>query len=518
MRLAAIDIGSNSIHMVVVEADADGRGTFRVLDRERDMVRLGRSAHRDGALSDKAMARGLVTLHKMTTLAKLKGAERVVAVATSSVRESANGGEFLSRVHSETGLAVRVLSGEEEGRLIFRAVREAVDLGRGYAAVVDVGGGSTEWALAKAGELRRVVSLELGSLRLALTLRGRRRDDDPRPYGRAAIARLRKTIRASLRRIRPPKKLERLVATSGTAVCCADLVDFLAGRDWKAAAGVLREVRRRDLTALVDHLRRLRRDQVAALPPVGGPRSESILAGAVLLDEILELAGIDRFLVSDRALREGVVLDSLTGSEPPPPNAEVRLRQVQTLAERCPQVVAHCREVSRLAVRLFDLTRSVHALGDREREWLEYGALVHDIGYLVDYRKHHLHGYYLVTNAALDAFDPREIEIVAHLVRFHRGARPRAERHPSFAALKTWQQRTIERLVSILQLADALDRSHARRVRQVYGAISRKKVKLDVVSRVDITLELDALKKRRRLFEKLFEREVKATKVGRAPR
>jgi exopolyphosphatase/guanosine-5'-triphosphate,3'-diphosphate pyrophosphatase len=501
MRLAAIDIGSNSIHMVVV--DAEPRGSFRVLDRERDMVRLGRSAHRDGALSEKAMALGLLTLSKMATLAKLKGAERIVAVATSSVREASNGEEFLIRVKAKTGLDVQVLTGEQEGRLIFRAVREAIDLGRGFSAVVDVGGGSTEWILARGGELRRVVSLKLGSLRLARELTR---------SNKAAIATLRRAVREPLKRLRPPKNLSRLIATSGTAVCCADLIDFLAGRDWKAANGLLREVRSRDLSELVEHLRRLTRQQLAALPPVGAPRSESILAGAILLEEIVRIAGVDHFFVSDRALREGVVLEALTGSQQLAPNAEVRSRQIQTLAERCPPVVAHCREVTRLSILLFDLTRSLHGLGEREREWLEYGAALHDLGYLVDYRKHHLHGYYLVTNAALDAFDPREIEIIAHLVRFHRGARPRAERHPTFAELKPWQQRTVERLVSILQIADALDRSHARRVREVYCSIAKKKVRIEVVSKVDVTLELDAAKRRKRLFERLFERDVTVKK------
>ena len=504
MRLAAIDIGSNSIHMVVVDAEA--RGSFRVLDRERDMVRLGRSAHRDGALSEKAMADGLLALAKMATLARLKGAETVLAVATSSVREAANGDDFLSRIKAKTGLDVRVLSGEQEGQLIFRAVREAIDLGRGFSAVVDVGGGSTEWALARGGELRRVVSLKLGSLRLGRELTNTK----------AAIAALRRTVREPLRRLRWPQQLERLIATSGTAVCCADLIDFLAGRDWKAANGLLREVRRRDLEQLVDHLRRLTRRQLAALPPVGAPRSESILAGAILIEEIVRAAGVDRFFVSDRALREGVVLEALAGSQQPAPNAEVRSRQIQALAERCPTVLPHCREVTRLSVLLFDLTRSLHGLGDREREWLEYGAALHDLGYLIDYRKHHLHGYYLVTNAALDAFDPREIEVIAHLVRFHRGARPRPERHPTFAELKPWQQRTIERLVSILQIADALDRSHARRVREVYCSITGKKVRLEVVSRMSVTLELDAAKKRKRLFERLFEREVVVKKALKA--
>ncbi|HYN20736.1 MAG TPA: hypothetical protein VE078_07240, partial [Thermoanaerobaculia bacterium] len=276
-RLAAIDIGSNSIHMIVVAPEAGGG--YRVLGREREMVRLGKSAHGRGALSESAMRDGLETIVKMTTLAHLKGAERVVAVATSAVREAANGDDFLARVKAQTGLDVQLLTGVEEGRLIYRAVREVVDLGHGPAAVIDVGGGSTEWISTLAGEIERVVSLNLGSLRCAQYLRGD-------PPVEVSLARLRRRIQKLLAEEVPRRAgvgVERVVATSGTAVCCADLVDFFAGRDWKESSAALREVRLKDLAQLVDRLRTLRRQEIANLPPVGIPRSESLVAGAVLL-------------------------------------------------------------------------------------------------------------------------------------------------------------------------------------------------------------------------------------------
>src|SRR5436190_3753377 len=412
-RLAAIDIGSNSIHMIVVAPEPGGG--YRVLDREREMVRLGKSALGGGVLSERAMRDGVVALTKMSTLARLKGAERTVAVATSAVREATNGDEFLARVRAQTGLEPRRLSGEEEGRLIYLAVREAVDLARGTSVIVDVGGGSTEWITARNGRFGRVLSLKLGSLRCA----GWLTDDPP---SAAKIEKLRRKVRRALARIKPPKRVDRLVATSGTAVCSADLIDLLAGADWKSSSGTLREVRTRDLGELCDHLALLKRKQIAALPPVGGPRSDSLLAGALLLHELIRHAGVERFQVSDRALREGVVLDAL--GAPPVRDAapsDVRRRQIRQLAERGASVLAHGEETARLAVRFFDLTQSLHGMGPREREWLEHAALLHDLGYLVDYEGHHKHGFYLITNAALDAFDQREIEIIAHLVRYHRG-------------------------------------------------------------------------------------------------
>ncbi|MFP5284935.1 MAG: hypothetical protein ACLGI9_04285, partial [Thermoanaerobaculia bacterium] len=252
-RLAAIDIGSNSIHMIVIAPEAGGG--YRVLGREREMVRLGKTAHGRGALSETAMRDGLETLVKMTTLARLKGAERVVAVATSAVREASNGEDFLTRVKAQTGLDVQLLTGVEEGRLIYRAVREVVDLGQGHAAIVDVGGGSTEWISTRAGEVEQVVSLTLGSLRGANDLQGD-------PPSAASLEKLRRRIQKRLEKEVPRSPVERLVATSGTAVCCADLVDFFAGRDWKEASAALREVRLKDLAQLVERLRPLPRRQI----------------------------------------------------------------------------------------------------------------------------------------------------------------------------------------------------------------------------------------------------------------
>lgn len=497
--MAAIDIGSNSIHMIV--AESDGAGGFRVLARERDMVRLGKSAlSKRGALSPRAVRDGLEALLRMTTLARLKGASRIEAVATSAVREASNGAEFLDQVRALAGLEVRQLSGDEEGRLVFRAVRQAVDLGKGWSLLVDVGGGSTEWCVARSGELRGVRSLALGSLRCAALL-----DGDPPPA--ASIERLRREIRARIEKVRPPARVDRMIATSGTAACCGDLADLFAGRDRPLVVGGLRELRRRELAEVVARLRALSRRQIAALPPVGEPRSGSILAGAVLLEELLAHAGADRLHLCDRALREGLVLEAL-GTAPPAsdPVGGARRRQVLELAQRAPSMAAHAEQVARLATRLFDLTAPLHNRGPREREWLEYAALLHDVGYAIHFQRHHKHSLYLISSADLDAFDPREIEILAHLARYHRGATPK-EKHETFAALEGWQRRVILELAALLRVANALDRTHSARVVELHASlVKRKRVVVEVLSPFDVALELAAARHRGDLFERVFGR------------
>jgi len=499
-RVAAIDIGSNSIHLVV--AESDGAGGYRVLAREREMVRLGRSALLRGTLSPRALRDGLEAVLRMTTLARLKGATRIAAVATSAVREADNGDEFLGEIRALTGLEVRKLTGAEEGALVYRAVRHAVDFGRGWSLLADLGGGSTEWCVVRNGELRSVRSLELGSLRCAALLRGD-------PPATARLEKLRRRIRERLSRLRVPIRVERLIATSGTAACCGDLADHFAGRERRLAAGGLRELRVRELGEVVARLRALTRREIASLPPVDEPRAGSILAGAVLLEELARHAGVDRLYLCDRALREGLVLEALGAPAAGAGTASsARRRQVAELAQKAPTMAAHAAQVARLAVRLFDLTAPVHDLGPREREWLEHAALLHDVGYSIHFSRHHKHSLYLISSAGLDAFDPREIDVVAHVARYHRGAAPK-RRHESFAALEPWQQRAVRRLAALLRVANALDRTHAARVVELHASlIKRRRVVVEVLSPFDVALELDAARHRADLFEEVFGRRL----------
>lgn len=486
----------------MIVAEGDGGGGFRVLARERAMVRLGKSALGRGALSRRAVRDGLEALLRMTTLARLKGAQRLEAVATSAVREASNGGEFLDQVRALTGLGVRLLDGQEEGALIFRAVRHAVDLGRGWTVLVDVGGGSTEWVTARGGELRSVRSLSAGSLRCAAVLEGD-------PPAAAPIEKLRRGLRALLEPLRPPARVDRLIATSGTAICCADLADHFAGRERGLAAGALRELRLKDLAEVVSRLRAMPRREIAGLPGVDASRAESILAGAILLEELARHAGVDRLHLCDRALREGLVLDALGAAAPARSALEsARRRQVLELAQRAPEMLPHAQQVARLAVRLFDLTAPVHSRGAREREWLETAALLHDVGYSIHFQRHHKHSQYLISSAGLDAFDPREIEVVAHVARYHRGATPKSK-HDSFAALEAWQRKVVRELAGLLRVANALDRTHAARVVELHASlVKRRRVVIEVLSPYDVSLELAAARHRADLAEEVLGRRL----------
>src|SRR4029079_10197065 len=164
-------------------------------------------------------------------------------------------------------------------------------------------------------------------------------------------------------------------------------------------------------------------------------------------------------------VREGLVLDYIHRNTATIRKVErypdVRRRSVVELGERSGYSAAHARHVAQLALSIFDQTRAVHRLGDREREWLEYGALLHDAGVHISYERHHRHSYYLIKNGELRGFDPQEIEIIALLARYHRQA-TRKKSHDGYGTLKGGLRRTVRTLAAMLRLAEGLDRSHAQ--------------------------------------------------------
>jgi exopolyphosphatase/guanosine-5'-triphosphate,3'-diphosphate pyrophosphatase len=499
-RLAAIDIGSNSIHMIIVEADP--AGGYRVLDREKEMVGLGRTlqmGEERARLPAEAVEIGFETLKRFLVLASLRGAAEAVAVATSAVREAIDREEFVARVEAQTGLEVRVLSGAEEGYLVYLAVREAVDLSEPRAVIADLGGGSTEWIRVEDGEMVGIESLALGSLRLGRLL-------PEAPPTDAELARLGKRIARGLENLPSAGPADRMIATSGTAVAVAGLSDLWSDRPWRAAPGALRILEAADVEKVVTRLSRLSRKEIASLPPVDAARASSILAGAILLRELLAASGSDRLAVCDRSLRDGLVLATL--GRTPEPAGSSRRRQVERLARRVESVHAHSVQCARLAVRLFDVTMSIHGFGPREREWLEYAALLHDIGYSVHHRRHQDHSRYLIANSGLEGFDPGELRLIALTAGYHRGRRPRSS-DPALAGLAPWERKVVKGLVALLRLADALDRTHASRVETLFCAIRKRRVRIDVISAFDVSLELETARKQKRLFERRWDVKVR---------
>jgi exopolyphosphatase/guanosine-5'-triphosphate,3'-diphosphate pyrophosphatase len=460
MRIAAIDCGTNSIHMIVVRIRPDL--SFEVIDREKEMVRLGSGGLDGKALTADAMAAALQAFGRFRRLAESHQVEEILAAATSAVREAENGGEFLGAVERETGIKPQVISGTEEARLIHLAAVYGVDVAGASAVVVDIGGGSVEITHGSGTSLRVAKSFKLGVLRL--TERFVHTDPLSGRDERRLVRHIGTELSKYLRDIRIAG-FDRVIGTSGTILS----LGTVATAERRRASDEIRNLR-----VPVKQIHRLRREVVSRsisermkLPGLDPRRADLIVSGAVLLDTILQRLEADEITLCDFALREGLVLDYIQHNRKHIAQAgqypDVRRRSVIELAERCSYWPEHANQVARLSLSIFDQTRSAHGLTDREREWLEFGALLHDIGTHISYPRHHKHSYYLIKNGDLRGFEPAEAETIALIARYHRKSAPRKS-HADFGQLGAKRRRVIRTLAAILRFAETLDRSHAQAI------------------------------------------------------
>ena len=457
MRLAAIDIGTNSIHMIVVKVRPDL--SFEVIDREKDMVRLGAGGLDGRSITPTAMAAALQTLAKFKRLAESHKVDEIVAAATSATREADNGGDFIAEVDRLTGIRIKVISGTEEARLIHLAAGYGVDIGGSTGAVVDIGGGSVEVTIGTARQMTLGRSFKVGVIRL--TERFVKSDPLSGRDERRLVKHLNREMGDYLDQV-AQRGYDRVIGTSGTilslgALAAEEDVPVEELRNLRVPAKALHRLRKK-LTSLT-------LEERLAVPGLDPRRADLSVAGSVLLDTIIRRLNADEFTLCDLALREGLILDYIHRNSARIRKVErypdVRRRSVMELGERCGYWPEHAQQVARLALAIFDQTRSVHGLGDRERDWLEFGALLHDVGVHISYERHNRHSYYLIKNGDLRGFDPQEIEMIALIARYHRQGTPKKS-HGGYGDLKGSKRRAVKALSAMVRLAEGLDRSHSQ--------------------------------------------------------
>ena len=485
MRIAAIDVGSNSVRQIVADVAPDGE--IRVVDEMKAQPRLGvgiASGHLDGD----AMRRAADAIARMATLARQIGAQRIEAVATSAVRDAVNGGAFRDLIRREAGVHIRVLQGDEEARLSWRSALAHFDLADGRAVVADIGGGSLELALSAGGVLDNLVSLPLGAIRLTERYLGsgeeiRRRD----------IKALRRAARDELRAHIPAPEWHgaQLIGSGGTFTNLGAIVQARSGvRTAQSVHGT--RISRIQLEHLLDALANMTLAERSAVPGLNPERADIIVAGVAVVAELLARIDARELVVSNYGIREGLLLETARVAPAVAEPGEARRRSVQQLAERCGYEPLHSGHVRDLALQLFDALGSRLGCAPEERQTLADAALLHDIGYHISYDRHHKHSYYLVLNADLLGMSPAEQVEIANLARYHRGKPPR-RKHRNFEPLEGASQRRVRRLAALLRVADGFDRGHAAAVERLTIEQAEDAVRIGAVPRADgmqVRLEL----------------------------
>lgn len=502
--IAAVDIGTNSTHMVVARLTGTG---FEVITREKSQTRLGEGGGDMKKLSPAAMDRGVTALRHMRQIADAHGA-RIVAVATSAVREAANAAQFVRRVRDEAGIDIEVISGLEEARLIHSAVLRALPLGEKPTILVDIGGGSTEVVVFSSHVEHFARSFKLGSVRLthrffSTGAPSHRVIDTARRHVESTVEPARAEVRRHFAR--------RAVVTSGTGETIARMCRMLDSNEAPRAMNgavftraQLAEVCRM-LVEAGDN------DSRGRLPGMDPTRADIILAGAVILDEMARSFGVKEFAYCDYALREGLLINEMNRLSPgaPDDSRHVALESATKFATRCDNDFPHALTVSRLACALFDQLCAHFELDEDDRILLEIAALLANVGMTVSHARHHLHSYYMIRNADLLGLTDDEIEVVAQVARYHRKSEPK-ESHDTFMALPAPDRARVRMLSAVLRVAIGLDRTHDGRVEDVGIDVDDTTITVvvEAAGSVNLDLNLHAAAERASLLADVFAHKV----------
>ena len=515
MRIAALDLGSNSFHLLVVEARLDG--SFVPLAREREMLRLGDLVARTGEIGEEGASRAVEVVRRFRSIAEAQHADEIVALGTAALREAVDGVELVDRVREETGVEIHVVDGLREAALVFRAVRASILIEPAPALAADLGGGSLELMVGDRSGLAFAASLRLGVGRLTAEIA----PSDP-PAG-GDRARLRGRVASELASVLEElvsAKPQMLVGSSGTLTSIARMALATRGGPPPSTLNQL-TVTGDEIAAVSRRIFASTSAERARMAGCDSRRAELLPAGVAVLEELMASTSLDSLTLSEWALREGIVLDAIGMHEraelADDPRA-MRRSSVLALCRRSSWRQRHAHQVAKLSTELFDATAELHHLGSDSRELVELGGLVHDIGEHVSKTGHDRHTAYLVENGGLRGFSPAEVRKLAVLGRYHVRGTPKASFEP-FDALDAADRAEVTTLVALLRVADALDATHASLVEHVGlepasaprsdgradSPAGLRQLDLVVEGHGDVELELWTVRRKQELFEKVFE-------------
>jgi len=499
-KLAAIDIGSNSLKLVIVEAAASDSFTVILQDRER--VRLGHETLKSHFLSAEAINLSADAIAKFRSIAESREVDSIIAVATASVREANNAAEFVSEIERRTGVRVEVLSSVEEARLIGIAAAQFFNAENQSLLNIDIGGGSTELSLMKNNEPHKLFSMKLGAVGLT------ERFIFSNPPKAIELKNIQTEIAFAL--VRPLRKTKGATwqfssGTSGTILNLTGLLNFQTGA---TASSAKPEIQFKKLVALNKMLARISLEERTKLPVFSPQRAEVIVAGGQILEGVMRAFNIQTLQPCYYALREGVIIDYLREIEseslPPVPDVEdKKLRDVFVIGRRYGYEETHALQVADLAEKIFDALAPIYKLSRHGRTLLSAAALLHDVGYHISHESHHKHSHYLIKHSEMTGFSETEKTIIANIARYHRGSLPK-EKHLDFMQLSERDRQGVARLGAILRLAEALDRGHENHVTDIKFKREKQNLYLKLVSDKDCAIEREAIQQKKDLFEMAF--------------
>ena len=499
-RTAVIDLGSNSFRLVVFTA-ADG--WWKRTDEIYEAVRIGEGLDASGELGAEPMARALNAIEVFAHFCRAQkiDAFNIEAVATSAIRDATNGGEFLERVRTELGLDVQMLSKEEEAYFGFLAAVNSTTLSDGV--VLDLGGGSLQLVEARGRHDDRLGSWPLGAVRMTEHFLPDP-DEAPKKARKSLREHVLETLEADADWLQ--RSGRRIVGLGGTMRNLAAAAQSEAGKPSVGVQGF--QIKEGRLDSLIDKLADMPASERSSIKGIKPARADLILAGAIVVQAVMEFGGFDAIEVTEAGLREGIFFSSFLEGDPPL-FEDVRRSSVLNLAARYHVDPAHTQHVATLATGLFDQIgqAGLHPGDSIERELLVAACVLHDIGMSVDYDDHHKHSRYLILNAGLAGFEPREVALIAQAARYHRKGTPDFGELEPLA--KDGDDERLDRLATLLRLAEDLERSRDQSVRAANVAAENGTVCLELEADGAASVERWAVEREVELFDRAFHRKLK---------
>jgi len=496
-RFAAIDIGTNSMRLIIAEALRDGN--YRILDEEKDSTRLGAHLSSTGKLDPEAVGRSIEALRRMKQIAEGYQVREMRVIATCAVREAADGPSFRRQVKRETGLKVECITAQKEAHLAFASVARAFDLKGKEVAVADIGGGSTEIVLASAGLIEAIYTTPLGAVRI-----GEMYGNAGGSWGDNYDAMLRGIDKLLKKHTEKPIfQPQLLIGSGGTFTTLAEMIMAQKKQPGLPVRGY--EINRAEVTHLLERLRKMPLKARRGVPGLSADRLDIIIPGLAVIDRVMRRLHVNRLQIHDRGVRDGLLLSMLDAAVGRPEvNPHDREAAVERFAIACGTDLEHGRQVARLSGEIYAQLVEPFALDAEDRPLLEAAARLQDAGYLINYEKHHKHSYHLILNSRLAGFQPHELQIVANVARYHRGSLPK-KKHACFAQLSPAEQDRVSKMAAILRIAGGLDRSHSQQVRAVEVARSDGETTMTVVADQLPDADLWGAKSRAEFFEHAFD-------------
>ena len=506
-RIAAIDLGTNSFHAVLVDIYPDG--SFRTIDKLKEMVILAEKGM-ENYLSESAMERGLEGLKRIKFLCDSQNVEYILACATSAIREAKNGGDFIQRANDELGIKVRAISGTMEAEMIGYAIRHSIALNEEMVLMVDIGGGSVEFIVGNSDQFHYFTSIKLGVARMAAQF------INSDPISKKEIGHLQDHFRLGLREV--AKVLEKypvktIIGSSGTM---ENVAAMIAHRSSKPTIISLNEFvySKEDFRFFYDDFIKLNKKKRLKEKYLEEKRVDIINPGIVLIKFLIDEFNIENVKISEAALRDGMIIDYITKekkkSNPQlvPHISDPRERSIYELLRKCHWFEDHSTHVAKMALQIFNAFKKDLGLLDSDRELLKYAAFLHDIGYYISHSKHHKHALYIIKNSELRGFNEDEINIMAHVARYHRRSTPK-KRHEQYKVLHRDIRKRIEKLAAILRVADGLDRSHFQNVQHLEIKKTKHNIAFLITTEGDPELEIWGATRKSELFEKVTGKSLK---------